>query len=72
MRLQHVLGKLEVGRLPLDMRDVPNLILAMIQDIYTEGKGEIVESREASRAIGNKTVQLFKQHLKQKTFGGEQ
>jgi len=72
MRLQHVLGKLETGGNSLDMRDVPNLIIAMVQDIYTEGKGEIVESRDVARAIGNKAVQLFKQHLKQKTFGGEQ
>ena len=45
------------------MESVPQIIKAMIEDVYREGKGEIVESKEATKAIGNKTVQLFKQKL---------
>ena len=45
------------------MEGIPQIIKAMIEDVYREGKDEIVESREATKAIGNKTVQLFKQKL---------
>lgn len=70
MRLQHVLGKLEVGGTRLEMRDVPRVIEVMVNDIYTEGAGEIVKSKDAARAIGHKTVQLFKRHL-QSRIGGD-
>lgn len=66
MRLHHVLGKLELDGKSLDMRDVPLVIKAMVDDIYVEAKGEIVESKDVSRAIGHKTVQLFKRHLAEK------
>lgn len=59
MRLNHVLAKTPAT----DMKDVPVLIKAMVEDVYREAKGEIVESREASTAIGRKTVELFKAHL---------
>jgi hypothetical protein len=60
LRLEHVLQKLPVD---IGMEGVPEIIKAMIEDVYREGKDEIVESREATKAIGNKTVQLFKQKL---------
>ena len=60
LRLEHVLQKLPVD---IGMEGIPQIIKAMIEDVYREGKGEIVESREATKAIGNKTVQLFKQKL---------
>ena len=60
LRLEHVLQKLPVD---ISMEGIPTIIKAMIEDVYREGKGEIVESREATKAIGNKTVQLFKQKL---------
>jgi hypothetical protein len=60
LRLEHVLQKLPTD---ISMEGVPTIIKAMIEDVYREGSGEIVESREASKAIGNKTVQLFKQKL---------
>lgn len=52
-------------KLPTDisMEGVPQVIKAMIEDVYREGSGEIVESREARKAIGAKAVQLFKQKL---------
>ena len=60
LRLEHVLQKLPAD---ISIEGVPQIIKAMIEDVYREGKGEIVESREATKAIGNKTVQLFKQKL---------
>lgn len=59
-RLQHVLDKLPgVG-----IQDTPKVILAMIEDVVREGKGEIVDSKEARKAIGALTAKLFKQHVK--------
>ena len=60
LRLEHVLQKLPAD---ISIEGIPEIIKAMIEDVYREGKGEIVESREATKAIGNKTVQLFKQKL---------
>jgi len=60
LRLEHVLQKLPID---ISMEGVPQVIKAMIEDVYREGKDEIVESREATKAIGAKTVQLFKQKL---------
>lgn len=61
MRLNHVLAKTPAT----DMKDVPVLIKAMVEDVYREAKGEIVESREAVTAIGRKAVELFKAHLQE-------
>ena len=41
----------------------------MVEDIYVEGKGEIVESREVAKAIGTKTVKLYKEYLRKKNIG---
>lgn len=61
MRLSHVLDKLPGVS---DMEHVPVLIKAMVEDVYREAKGEIVESKEASSAIGKRTVDIFKQRIK--------
>ena len=59
MRLEHVLQ-----RIPADnMSAAPKVITAMVEDVYREGKGEVVESREATAAIGRKTAELLKKHL---------
>lgn len=60
MRLRHVLDKLPECREP---KDIPVIIKAMQEDIYREAKGEIVESPAVLKAIGNRTVKLFKQQL---------
>lgn len=60
MRLTHVLDKLPDAT---DMRAVPQVIAAMVADVYREGSGEIVESREATAAIGKRTAALFKERL---------
>jgi len=59
MRLAHVLDKFPGA----GMENTKQIIDAMVEDVYREAKGEIEESREASRAISNRTVMLFKQKL---------
>lgn len=61
MRLQHILDKL-----PEDQRDIKNMrtiILSMVEDVYREGSGEFVESREVVSAIGVRTAILFRARL---------
>lgn len=61
MRLQHVLGKMTP---PFGMEHTAQVIRAMQEDVLREGADEIVSSKEVERAIGSRTVQLFKQVLK--------
>jgi len=59
-RLQHVLDKLDPG-IGLDrMKDV---IVAMVEDVTREGAGEIVDSKDARKAIGKRTSDLFRKHV---------
>lgn len=60
-RLEHVLQKIEHNG---DMKYTKEIVLAMVEDVYREGKGEIVESKELSSAISKKTVGLWKLYLK--------
>jgi hypothetical protein len=60
LRLEHVLQKFLAD---VSMESMGEVIKAMVEDVYREGKGEIVESKEVSKAIGGKAVQLFKQKL---------
>jgi hypothetical protein len=60
MRLAHVLDKLPQ---PIDMTATPRVIAAMVSDVYREGAGEIVESRDATTAIGRRTAGLFRDWL---------
>lgn len=69
MRLTHVLDKL--GN-PTDMGKVPDVIKAMLEDVYREGSGEVVESKDANKAIGKKTVQLFKKLITAPEFKQEE
>jgi hypothetical protein len=63
-RLHHVIQHLTInGREPM-MEDMSKIINEMVADIYREAKGEIIQSKLVERAIGTKTVKLFKQHLK--------
>jgi hypothetical protein len=61
MRFSHVISKLPEN---LSITDTRMVIDAMIEDVYREGKGEIVESDDTARYIGNKTMKLFKNHIK--------
>jgi len=65
-RLEHVIGHLEINDTKLEMSDTPKVIAAMVEDVFREGKGEIVESREAKTAIGKRTALLFKKHLNER------
>lgn len=59
-RFEHVMQKLPQA---VDMKSVPIVIAAMVEDVYREGKGEIVESNEVKVAIGKATVPMFKRRL---------
>ena len=58
-RLEHVLDKLG----PVTMADIPKVIAAMVEDVTREAKGEIVDSKEARKAIGTAAAKLFKKRL---------
>jgi hypothetical protein len=60
MRLKHVLDKLPQG---INVESTKLVIDAMVEDVYREAKGEIVESREVTKCIGSKTAVMFKQKL---------
>jgi hypothetical protein len=61
MRLAHVLDKIGVA----DIKDTPKVIAAMVEDVFREAKGEILESKDARAAIGRRTARLFKERLDQ-------
>ena len=60
MRLEHVLDKLPQD---IGMEKIPDIIKAMVEDVYREGEGELVQSKAVEKAIGKKTVFLFKKRL---------
>jgi len=60
MRLEHVLQKIPGA----NIEHTGQVIKAMVEDVYREAKNEIVESKEASAAIGRRTAILFKERLK--------
>ena len=62
-RLEHVLQ-----RFPADvsMEAMGDIIKAMIEDVYREGRDEIVESKAVGKAIGGVTVKLMKAKLQNK------
>lgn len=60
MRLEHVLDKLPQD---IEIKDMPIIIKAMIEDVNREGEGEFIPSKDVDKAIGKKTAVLFKQRL---------
>ena len=60
-RLTHVLDKLPQG---IDISHMKLVIEAMVEDVYREAAGEIVESREVKKSIAARTSELFKLRLK--------
>ncbi len=60
LRLEHVLQKFDAD---VGMESMGDIIKAMIDDVYREGKDEIVESKAVGKAIGGVTVKLFKAKL---------
>lgn len=59
MRLTHVLDKIPGA----DISKTPQVISAMVEDVYREAAGEIVESKEVRTAIGRRTAELFNDRL---------
>lgn len=57
MRLTHVLDKL--GN-PTDMSATGNVIRAIVEDVLREASGEIIDSKDARKAIGAHAAKLFK------------
>lgn len=62
-RLEHIVQKLPEN---IHLESIPLVIKAMIEDIVREASGEIIDSKEARKAISTKTVILFKQYLQNK------
>lgn len=63
MRLEHVLQRFPAD---VNMESMGDIIKAMIEDVYREGRYEIAESKAVEKAIGKVTVQLFKRKLQSK------
>lgn len=64
MRMTHVADQLlaKLGR-PLETADTGAVVRAMIEDVQREAAGEIVQSREATRAIGGAAAKQFQKYL---------
>jgi hypothetical protein len=62
MRFQHVISKLP-KELTIGIRQTKFVIEAMVEDVYREAKGEIIESKEVYNRIGKRTAELFRKHL---------
>ena len=63
MRLTHVVDKLSEGGKILGIENTPDIMKAMYEDVAREAKGEILESKEARKAISKRAAQLFKKRI---------
>lgn len=63
MRLSHVLQKIDE---PHTMEIMLKVLDAMLEDVLRESTGEIVDSREARKAISKQTSKLYKAYLLRK------
>ena len=61
-RLNHVLDKMEGEK---DITQTGLVIKNMVEDIYREAKGEIIESTKVKNFISRKTASMFKSLIKQ-------
>ena len=64
MRLKHVLDKFHNPKL----EDANKIIKAMVEDVEREAEGEILNSKPARKAIGKKTIEIFKKMIQKNTF----
>jgi hypothetical protein len=62
MRLHHVMQRM-IGGNSLGIESTGMVIKLMIEDVKREAKGEILESKEAMRAISSATARLYKKWL---------
>jgi len=65
-RLDHVLDKLG----PIGIERTKDVVMAMVEDVIREGKGEIVDTKDARRAIGKKAAELFSNRIKNSLQNG--
>ncbi len=67
-RLLHVIDHLKgaYGGRDVVIKDMPDVIRAMIEDVIREGKGEILDNKNTRKAIGNRTAHMFKVYLQEK------
>jgi len=65
MRLEHVIDGVLASRddKTVDMKDIPLVIKAMVEDVSREAAGEIEDNEPARKAISTRAVQLFKQSV---------
>jgi hypothetical protein len=77
MRLDHVIDRAKVLKLQavqglvdplaasveLDIKDTGAIVGLMVEDVKREAKGEIVESKDAMKAIGSAAARMFKKRL---------
>lgn len=70
-RLRHVIDHLTYNGMEPGIEKTGAVIKEMVADVYREASGEIVESREATSAIGQRTAQMFKQYLQEKLVSAE-
>lgn len=61
MRLAHIIGKLP----EYSIKDTGDICKAMVDDIRREANGEMIENSDLRRAVGKRTVELFKKRLEQ-------
>jgi len=64
-RLSHVVSHLTIDGVEPGIEKTGAVIKEMVADVYREAAGEIVESKEATAAIGKKAAQMFKQRLQE-------
>lgn len=63
-RLQHVLDALAAkGVTVAGMEHTKEVIAAMNEDVFREGAGEVVDSKEARSAVGKATSRILKAHF---------
>jgi hypothetical protein len=67
MRLTHVLDKL--GN-PREMKDIPRVIDAMVEDVTREASGEIADNKIVRKAIGARACKLYKTLLRSTSVMG--
>jgi len=65
-RLDHVLDKIPGA----EMKHMPVVLKAMIEDVTREAAGEIVDNDVVRKAITKRTATLFKNHLGKKLVNG--
>lgn len=64
MRLEHVLQKFPNA----ELKDIPQIIEAMKEDVLREAKGEIIESKDLGREISRKTAVMFKKRIQDSLY----